>query len=107
MSNELNTGGLLRSADDYLALDQTVPQNTTADGNGGSFEISKSQGAIEVVAEVGSVALGVGDTKALTVKLQESDDDSQFTDLATLYTITSDGGDAIAAGTELGRFIIP
>ena len=106
-ANEVNLNGILKADADYLAKNQTVPQNDTADGNGGSFELANTQASIEVIAEVGSVALGVGDTKVLTVKLQDSADNSSFADLQTLYTITSSGGDTIAVGTELGRFVLP
>lgn len=106
--NELDLGGIARSDDDYLAKEQATPQNTSADGNGGSFEISGTEGAIEVVAEVGADALDLSDTKVLTIKLQDSADNSSFDDLATIYTITaSSGSGAIAAETELARFVIP
>jgi hypothetical protein len=110
MANQINNGGLVRSAEDYLALDQTVPQNTNADGNGGAREISNALGALEVVAEVGSVALGLADTKVLTVKLQSSNDNGvgdAFADLVTVYTKTASGAEVVAAGTELGRYIVP
>lgn len=106
MSNQTNYDGILRSSDDYLAKAQTPPDNDTADGNGGGFSLGGSQGSIEIVAVVNS-EVGVPDTKALTVKLQHSDDNSSYTDLATIYTITSSGGDTLAVGTELGRYILP
>lgn len=106
-ANELKLAGIVKADNDYLAKDQTVPQNTSANGDGGSFEISATLGSIEVVAEVGSVALGLANTKVLTVKLQDSADNSSFADLATLYTVTASGALTVPVNTELGRFIIP
>lgn len=108
MSNEVNLDGLLKSADDFLALDQTIPSATSADGNGGSFDLGNTQGSLEVVAEVGSVALAITDTKVFSIKLYDSADDSSFAELATVYSLTAAGGNgAIAAGTELGKLIVP
>lgn len=108
MSNQVNLNGVLKSADDFLALDQTIPSNSSADGNGGSFDLGNTQGALEVVAEVGSVNLAITDTKVFTIKLQDSADNSSFADLATVYTITASGGSgAKAAGTLLGKLIVP
>lgn len=104
--NEVNLGGLLRHAEDFLAKAQTLPQNTSADGNGGSFQLSDTMASVEVIAAV-NAEVTLADTKVLSVKLQDSADNSSFADLETLYTLTSDGGDVLAAGTVLGRFIIP
>lgn len=108
MSNQVTLNGIVKSAADFLALDQTVPSNTSADGNGGSFDLGNTEGSLEVVAEVGSVALGITDTKVFSVKLHDSADNSSFTELATVYTITAAAGSGvIAAGTVLGELIIP
>ncbi len=108
MSNQVNLNGVLRSADDFLALDQTIPSNTSADGNGGSFDLGNTQVALEVVAEVGSVDLAITDTKVFSIKIQDSADNSSFADLATVYTITAaDGNGAIVASTELGKLVVP
>lgn len=108
MSNQVNLNGVLKSAADFLALDQTIPSNSSADGNGGSFDLGNTQGALEVVAEVGSVNLAITDLKTFTIKLQDSADNSSFADLATVYTITAaSGSGAKAAGTLLGKLIVP
>ena len=108
MSNQVNLNGGLKSAADFLAADQAVPQNTSADGNGGSFDLGNTQGSLEVVAEVGSVGTDLSDTKVLTIKLQDSADNSSFADLATVYTITAAAGSGTkAAGTQLGKLLIP
>jgi len=100
----------VKDYDGYLAKDQTVPQNDTADGNGGGLKLSGTMGGIEVVAVVGSVKLDLADTKVMTIKLQQSSDDGDadaYTDLHTLYTVTAAGATSVAIGTELGRFVIP
>lgn len=108
MSNQVNLNGILKAADDFLAKDQSVPQNTSADGNGGSFDLGNTQGSLEVVAEIGSVATDLTDTKILSVKLQDSADDSSFADLATVYSLTAASGSGVKAiGTVLGKLIIP
>ena len=108
-ANQVDLNGLLRQAEDFLAKAQTLPQNTSADGNGGSFQHADTEGSIEVLAVV-NAEITLADTKVLTVKLQQSSDDGvadAFADLLTLYTKTSSGGDVIAAGTLLGRALIP
>jgi len=108
MSNQVNLNGILKSADDYLAKDQSLPQNTSADGNGGSFDLGNTQASLEVVAEVGSVGTDLSDTKVLTIKLQDSANNSSFADLATVYTITAAAGSGVkAAGTQLAKLLIP
>lgn len=105
--NELNLGGEIKFADDYLAKAQAVPQNTSADGNGGVFEnLGQVQGSLEVVVKV-NTGIVITDTKIVTVKLQDSADNSSFADFETLYTKTASGATTVAAGTELKRFIIP
>ena len=108
MSNQVNLNGVLKAAADFLALDQTIPSNTSADGNGGSFDLGNTQGSLEVVAEVGSVDLAITDTKVFSIKLHDSADNSSFAELATVYTITAAAGSgAIVAGTALGKLIVP
>ncbi|KAA1057160.1 Bbp16 family capsid cement protein [Azospirillum argentinense] len=90
-----------------FARAQTLPQNASADGNGGGIELSGINGAVEAVARV-NTAVTIADTKALTIKLQHSADGSAWSDLGTVYTLTASGGNgALAAGTELGRFALP
>ncbi|MFC5355659.1 Bbp16 family capsid cement protein [Azospirillum himalayense] len=90
-----------------FAKAQTLPQNTSADGNGGAIELSGINGAVEAVARI-NTAVTIADTKALTIKLQHSADGSSWTDLGTIYSLTAAGGNgALAAGVELGRFALP
>jgi len=107
--NQLNYNGEIKFYDDYLAKSKDVPLNASADGNGGLFDnISKTNASIEVVAKVVE-DISIADTKAITVKLQHSDDKTVFTDLQTLYTkiVDNAAGETIPAGTELARFIPP
>jgi hypothetical protein len=109
MSNQVNLNGIIISDDDFLAKDQDAPDNTTVDGNGGSFDIGNFQlGSMEVVAKVGSVALGLTDTNVLTIALHDSADNSSFAALAIIYTITAAAGSGVkAVGTVLGKLIVP
>lgn len=106
-ANQVNIGGILKADDSYLAKAQTIPNNTSADGNGGSFQgLNATLGGVEIVVEV-NTQIALADTKVLTVKLQDSADDSSFADLATLYTKTASGAETIAAKTILGRYVVP
>jgi hypothetical protein len=109
MANQLNLNGIVISDDDFLAKDQDVPDNTSVDGNGGSFDIGNFQeGSLEVVANVGSVGLDISDTFAITIKIQDSADNSSFADLANVYTLTASSGNGVKAiGTLLGKLILP
>ena len=91
-----------------LAKAQTLPANTSADGNGGAVFLGGINGAVEVLARV-NTAVTIADTKVLTIKVQHSDSASSgFTDLATVYTITAAAGSgSLAKDTELGRFALP
>lgn len=89
---------------DYLAKAQALPQNTSADGNGGSFRLAGMLGAIGLVGKV-NAEISLADTKVLTVKLQDSADNTTFADVVTLYTKTASGATTIAADTELFRYI--
>ncbi len=97
---------ILKADDSYLAKAQAVPQNTSADGNGGAFDLSGAMGGVEIVAQVNE-DVGLADAKFFTVKLQHSDDGSSYSDLATLYTVTASGATTIEAETILGRFLPP
>jgi len=90
-----------------LASAQVLPQNASADGNGAAVEFWGINGAVEVVARA-NTGLTVADTKALTVKLQHSDDGVTYADLGTVSSLTAAAGSgAVAAGTELGRYALP
>lgn len=107
MSNQVNVGGMVRADDSYLAKAQAIPNNTSADGNGGSFQgLGGTLGGVEVVVEV-DAEVSLADTKVLSVKLQDSANNSSFADLATIYTKTASGATTLSAGTVLARYIVP
>lgn len=91
-----------------LARAQALPQNTSADGNGGAVMLGGILGAVEILARV-NTAVTIADTKVLTVTVQHSDSEaSGFTTLGTVYTLTAaSGSGSLAADTELGRFALP
>jgi hypothetical protein len=90
-----------------LANAQALPLNTSADGNEGPLKVGGAMGALELLVRV-NAAIGIADTKALTVKLQHRDGADAFVDLATIYTITAAAGSgALAKGKELARFALP
>lgn len=91
-----------------LAKAQTLPANTSADGNGGAVMLGGILGAVEILARV-NTAVTIADTKALTITVQHSDSEAGgFTALGTVYTLTAaSGSGALAADTELGRFALP
>jgi len=91
-----------------LAKAQTLPQNTSADGNGGAVKMGGILGAVEIVARV-NAAVTIADTKALTIKVQHADTaGGSYADLGTVYTLTAASGNgALAKDTELGRFALP
>ncbi|AWJ91417.1 hypothetical protein Sp245p_16355 (plasmid) [Azospirillum baldaniorum] len=90
-----------------FAKAQTLPQNTSADGNGGGVELSGINGAVEAVARV-NTAVTIANAATLTIKLQHSADGTSWSDLGTVYTLAASGGNgALAADTELGRFALP
>lgn len=97
----------LTVAGQHLAEEQTLPQNASADGNGGAFDFAGTNGAIEIVVKVGATAIGLADTKVLIVKLQHADGDDAMADLATIYSKTASGATTLAAGTELARYVLP
>lgn len=110
MSRTLSTGTIgreLRADVDYFFYGETVPNNTTSNSNG--MLIGKSQASLEIVG-VAKTAITVADTKAISFEIQTSSDDGDsdaYATIATPYSLTSSGGDTIAAGTELFRYILP
>jgi hypothetical protein len=93
---------------DYLAKAQTIPQNTSADGNGGAFLVGKAQNALDIVANVGATAVAFADATTFSVKLQSSETEGgSYVDVATIFTHTAAAGSgAYIAGYELGRYTV-
>lgn len=91
---------------EYLAKAQALPQNASADGNGGEFHLADTLGSIEVIVKV-NAEISLADTKVLSVKMQDKATGSEYADLATIYSKTASGATTLAAGTELARYILP
>jgi len=87
----------------YMAKEQAIPQNATADGNGVVQDFSGMQSKMEAVAVVASDIV-LADTKTITVKLQESDDGQTYSDAGVVFTHTASGETTFSAGDILGRF---
>lgn len=97
---------ILKVHGQYLAKDQALPQNGSADGNGAELDFSGSLGGMEVVAEAaGDIALSDGAT--LGVALMHADAGGSWEPLGQVCSITASGATAIAEGAVLGRFIPP
>lgn len=93
----------------YLAKEQALPQNTSADGNGDAQDFRGTLGGVELVAMV-TEEITLADTKSLNIKFQDKDDDGSYGDLGAMPTLTvssSAGTNVIAVGTILWRFIPP
>jgi len=98
-----------RAYGEYFATAQTVPQNTTADGDEGvqTGLVHGAMGGVSVTAEV-NTALVLSPGKYCKVTLQHGDSATgQFAELGTVCSVTGSGTQTRAAGTLLGRFIVP
>lgn len=95
----------LKSAQDYLFKDTTVPVDTTTAGTANL--VGGTNGQLEIIA-IAKTDITIADTKSITVKLAGSDTEGgSFTDYANLYALTASGGNgAITAGTVLGSYIV-
>lgn len=89
----------------YLAKEQALPQNASADGNGAVLDLRGSLGGVEIVARAaGDLSLAAG--KSLAITLQHKDDDESYADLGEVFAVTA-GEAAWTAedGEILGRFV--
>lgn len=90
---------------EYLAKEQALPLNASADGNGAVLDLRGSLGGVEIVARAAS-ALSIADTKALTITLQHKAEGGAYADLGEVFAVTASGGAwTAAAGEILGRFV--
>jgi hypothetical protein len=90
---------------EYLAKDQALPQNASADGNGVVLDLRGTMGGVEIVARAAG-AISIADTKSLTLTLQHKADGGAYADLGELFGVTAAGGAWTAASGEiLGRFV--
>lgn len=99
----------LKSNDGYYAKAQAIPQTTTGEdvvGNGGGLLLSGTMGGIEVKAVV-NTEFSVSDGKSISIKLQDSAGGTSYAAKGTLYSLTADGTESVAAGTVLGVYTLP
>lgn len=90
---------------EYLAKEQSLPQNASVDGNGAVLDLRGSLGGVEIVARAAS-ALSIADTKSLSITLQHKAEGGSFADLGEVFGVTAAGGAwSAAAGEILGRFV--
>jgi hypothetical protein len=95
----------LKAFPDYMFNNAAVPKNTTLTGD--AQQVGGTQGELELVAVIGDANVVITDTKIFTVSLTGAETaDGSFTALATLFTVTASGATTLAAGTELGRYIV-
>lgn len=97
---------ILKVHGEYLAKEQALPKNASADGNGEEQNYSGSLGSVEILAEA-ATDIALADTKTLAVSLEHADKGGVFTDLGRVCSATASGATTIKAGTVLGRFIPP
>lgn len=85
---------------------EAIPQNDTSYSE--SLELGEGgQNASINCKGVVNEKIVIADTKSLTVKLQDSEDDESFDDVATVYSITADGeAMSITAATELFNHVL-
>ena len=76
----------LRDANSYFFKKKAVPKNTDETSSG--LEVGGSNSALEIIFDV-TTKIEITATKALTVKVEHSDDNDTYTELATVYTATS------------------
>ncbi|MGE4296851.1 MAG: hypothetical protein AB7E47_02380 [Desulfovibrionaceae bacterium] len=100
----------LKPHGEYLAKAQAVPQNASADGNGGGRRLAGNNGAVEIVGKV-TTALALADTKSLSIDLHQAPDvdgePGSYTFMASLYTLTASGAASVDVDTELFAFVLP
>lgn len=69
MSDQFSSPSGIRALPDYLALEQALPDTTSADGNNGGVDCGYTQNGIDIVCVVNEA---IDLTGTLTIKLQES-----------------------------------
>jgi hypothetical protein len=90
---------------EYLAKEQTLPQNAGIDGNGAVLDLRGTLGGVEIVARAAS-AVSIADAKSLTLTLRHKAAGGAWADLGELVNVTAAGGAWTAEeGEILGRFV--
>lgn len=84
-----------------------LPKNTTSYTDSREFGAGGQNGSINCKGVVNEKIV-IADTKTLTIKLQESDDDESFDDVVTVHSITASGeAYSVPVGTVLFNEVLP
>lgn len=98
---------MLRIYGTNLASEQTLPANTSATGNGGGQSAGGLLGSTEMVM-VAATAVSLTSGKAVTMTLEDSDDNETFTAVPITSTFTaSSTTNSWTAGTVIMRLPVP
>ncbi len=98
-----------RSVSDFFATAQTMPQNTSVDGDEGTkYYESGDMGSYAVFIVVTTDFL-IADGKTFSVKLQHRNGTDSFADLDTIFTYSASGADwePTAETVLLAGYILP
>jgi hypothetical protein len=82
-----------------------TPQNTTANGSVVRSGAGGQNGACEVVLTP-ATAIGLADTKTLTITVQDSADGTSFATVDS-FVRTASGATTLPAGTPVWKFVLP
>lgn len=96
-------GKVLRSADCYYKKAMTVPANTSADSDSYRNGVGGQQGQLQAVVEV-LEEVSLAQAATLSVALQDSENDTDFTTVATTTHTGATGGSTFGVGSTLARF---
>jgi hypothetical protein len=91
---------------EYYADALTVPQNDSTNSSSVKTMQGAQNGALQVKVVV-NTDIVLADTKVMSIKVQDSADDTTFADVATIYTVTADGETTVSADTVLALFALP
>lgn len=88
---------------EHLAKEQQLPASTSAEGNGGSQKAGSMLGAVEVVM-VAATSVHLAENATLTLSMQESTDNTVFSNMPVQYIRKAVGGAMdFAAGDVVAR----
>ncbi|EPR36249.1 hypothetical protein dsat_1777 [Alkalidesulfovibrio alkalitolerans DSM 16529] len=97
----------LKSADDYLAKGQSLPQNASALGNQGARDFCNTQGALEVVVAARE-DVEVAQGHSLTIGLVHAEDGEDFAPAGGAFTAeATDAALTWRAGQIVCRLAVP
>ena len=99
---------ILKVSGEALAVNQVVPQNTSADGNGEALRLGGGLGGVEL-ALVAAEDISIAGGKTLKAFLRHADEaGGAFADCGVLFQSANGGGSlTVKAGDEVGRLPVP